>query len=76
MTLNLFVLAPAGISLLTTETERSQSQVCTPGYRYAREGDQGKLCMQLLGQGGPVSTYLALLDGTARGVCDKPKEEY
>lgn len=68
--LNLFVLAPAGISLLTTESERSQSQFCAQRNYFAREGDRSRFCMQLLGQGGTVSTYFAVLDGTARGVCD------
>ena len=70
MDVKFVVLAPAGISLLTTESERTQSQFCAQTYYSAREGDRSRLCMQLLGQGGTVSTYFAVLDGTARGVCD------
>lgn len=66
----LFVLAPAGVSLLATETDRSVSQFCTRRSYRVVEGDQpNKLCMQLLGHGGNVNTDLTLLDWTARGVC-------
>ena len=71
--LNLFVLDPAGISLLTTESELSQPRFCSRGYYSSydiQEGDRGKLCMHLLGQGGTVGAYLTLLGGTARGMCD------
>lgn len=70
--LNLFLLDPAGISLLVAESEHSQPQFCIRGYYHylVDEGDQGKLCVHLLGQGGAVSAHLTLLDGTARGICD------
>lgn len=68
--LHLFVLAPAGVSLLTTESEHSEPRFCTRENDYAWEGDPGKLCVYLLGQGGTVSADLTLLDGTARGMCD------
>ena len=63
-----FTLAPAGISLLTTESDRGRPLYC--GQYHVVEGDQQtKLCMYLLGQGGTLSADLTLLDGTTRGVC-------
>jgi len=61
---------PAGTSLLTTESE---PRFCTRGYyyyKYVWEGDQGNLCMHLLGQEGTLRVYLALQDGTARAFLD------
>ena len=67
----LFLLAPAGISLLATESEHREPQFCTRTYYSVAESDKPtKLCMQLLGHGGVVNADLILLDGTARGVCD------
>jgi len=66
----LFVLAPAGVSLLAAETDRYASPFCTRRSYHVVEGDQpNKLCMQLLGQSGNVNADLTLLDWTARGVC-------
>lgn len=71
MHFHLFLLAPAGISLLATESEHRDPQFCTQTYYDVAESDQPtKLCMQLLGHGGVVNADLILLDGTARGVCD------
>ena len=71
MDVKFVVLAPAGISLLTTESECRQPQFCTRVSYQVVEGDQPtKLCKQLLGQGGIVSADFTLLDKTARGMCD------
>jgi len=60
------------LSLLLVANEidnsHTQSQFCAQRNYFAREGDRIGLCMQLLGQGGTLSTYLAVLDGTAMGV--------
>ena len=67
----LFILAPADVSLLTTESQFGLPRFCTRTSYHVVEGDQpAKLCMQLLGPTrGTVNADLTLLDRTTRGVC-------